>query len=91
MDSTFDFASTGLARRNVGVRVLAALALAVLAVAAFVLMQRPAGAAVAPQFTNIVCPILQSIFAAFQNSPFFAFIKPILNALLAAFGCGISG
>ena len=38
-----------------------------------------------------ICSILQSIFAAFSDSPFFGIIAGILNSILAAFGCGISG
>ncbi len=41
-------------------------------------------------FSQIVCPILLSIRAAFANSPFFSFIQPIIDQLLAQFGCVIS-
>ena len=41
-------------------------------------------------FTDLICSILESVLAAFSNSPFFGFIAGILNSLLAAFGCGIS-
>ena len=38
-----------------------------------------------------ICSILQAIYAAFSDSPFFGFIAGILGAVLNAFGCGISG
>ena len=36
---------------------------------------------------SIVCPILVSVRNAFAGSPFFNFVQPILNQLLAFFGC----
>lgn len=39
---------------------------------------------------SIVCPILLSLRNAFATSPFFAFILPTLNALIAGFGCSPS-
>lgn len=39
----------------------------------------------------IVCPILISVRNAFANGPFGGFVAPILNQLLAAFGCTASG
>lgn len=38
-------------------------------------------------FGGIFCSILQSILAAFQNSPFFAFVAAAIQSLLVAFGC----
>lgn len=45
---------------------------------------------VTPQFENFICGILLSLRAAFENSPFFAFILPIIDSLLVAFGCEVS-
>lgn len=39
----------------------------------------------------IVCPILFSVRNAFAAGPFGGFVTPILNQLLAAFGCTASG
>ena len=39
----------------------------------------------------IVCPILISVRNVFANGPFGGFVTPILNQLLAAFGCSASG
>jgi len=39
----------------------------------------------------IVCPILFSVRNAFASGPFGGFVTPILNQLLAAFGCSASG
>jgi hypothetical protein len=39
----------------------------------------------------IVCPILFSVRNAFASGPFGGFVTPILNQLLAAFGCTASG
>ena len=86
MDTTYDLASGGRAGRTARVRVLSIAAALTLVVAALLLLQEPAQA----QF-GIVCNILQSLAASFANSPFFAFIENIINALLAAFGCVISG
>ena len=36
---------------------------------------------------SIVCPILVAVRNAFDDSPFFGFVEPILNQLLAFFGC----
>lgn len=36
---------------------------------------------------SIVCPILLAIRNAFAQSPFFGFVEPIINQLLAVFGC----
>lgn len=36
---------------------------------------------------SIVCPILIAVRNAFADSPFFGFVEPILNQLLAFFGC----
>lgn len=40
---------------------------------------------------SIVCPILFSVRNAFAGGPFGGFVTPILNNLLAAFGCTASG
>lgn len=40
---------------------------------------------------SIVCPILVSVRNAFASGPFGGFVTPILNNLLAAFGCTASG
>jgi hypothetical protein len=40
---------------------------------------------------SIVCPILFSVRDAFDDGPFGGFVTPILNNLLAAFGCTASG
>ena len=42
-------------------------------------------------FQTIVCPILLSVRNSFSGGPFAGFITPILNQLLAAFGCSASG
>ena len=39
----------------------------------------------------IVCPILFAVRDAFDDGPFGGFVTPILNQLLAAFGCTASG
>lgn len=39
---------------------------------------------------QIVCPILIAIRNAFASTPFAGFVTPILNSLLAAFGCAPS-
>ena len=61
----------------------------VLAAGMLLLVQQRADAQV--NIGAIACPILLSVRSAFANSPFFSFIEPILNALLSAFGCSISG
>ncbi|MDQ3896513.1 MAG: hypothetical protein M3326_04530 [Actinomycetota bacterium] len=40
---------------------------------------------------QIVCPILLAVRNAFASTPFFSFVQPILDQLLVAFGCTISG
>ena len=40
---------------------------------------------------SIVCPILFAVRDAFDDGPFGGFVTPILNNLLAAFGCTASG
>ena len=54
------------------------------------LRRLPRGNGEIMNFTNLVCSILESVVAAFSDSPFFGFIAGILNALLSAFGCDIS-
>ena len=39
---------------------------------------------------QIVCPILIAVRNAFASTPFAGFVNPILNSLLAAFGCAPS-
>ena len=66
------------------------LAVALAALLALVAFSGPASAQtdIAALIRSIVCPILTSL----ANGPFGDFIRPIINALLAAFGCGtISG
>lgn len=68
------------------------LAVALAALLALVAFPGPAAAQaqidVAALIRSIVCPIL----TALANGPLGAFIGPIINSLLAAFGCGpISG
>ncbi len=41
-------------------------------------------------FSQIFCSIILSIRASFARIPFFAFILPIFNQLLARFGCVVS-
>jgi hypothetical protein len=49
------------------------------------------GAAAQINIQGIVCPILFSVRNAFAAGPFGGFVTPILNQLLAAFGCSASG
>ena len=42
-------------------------------------------------FLNFICALLESILGGFADSPFFDIVASFINALLAAFGCGISG
>jgi len=68
------------------------LAVALAALLALVAFPGPAAAQaqidVAALIRSIVCPIL----TALANGPLGDFIRPIINSLLAAFGCGtISG
>lgn len=86
MDTTYDLGTGARTRRSSRVRLLSIMAALTLVVAAVLLLQRPAEA----QF-GAVCGILGSLAASFANSPFFAFIEGIINALLSAFGCSISG
>lgn len=64
-----------------------ALAVAVAAMLALVAFQGPAAAQtdVGALIRSIVCPIL----TALANGPLGDFIRPIINSLLAAFGCGV--
>jgi hypothetical protein len=77
--------SLGRSRRILAATVVAALALVV---AWFVLLQQPADAQI--NIRQIACPILIPLRNAFANSPFFSFVAGILDALIAAFGCGVS-
>lgn len=56
-------------------------------VAAVVVLDAPAQI----NIQGIVCPILLSVRNAFASGPFGGFVTPILNQLLAAFGCTASG
>ena len=49
------------------------------------------GAPAQINIAQIVCPILFQIRASFAGTPFFAFVQPIIDQLLVAFGCTISG
>jgi len=51
------------------------------------------GAAAAAQidFRQFVCPTLIALRNSFANSPFFSFVAPVLDSLITAFGCTISG
>lgn len=76
--------------RAITVAAGAGLAAAVATLLALVAFQGPAAAQidVAALIRSIVCPILTALL----NGPLGAFIAPIINSLLAAFGCGaISG
>ena len=80
-----------LARRDV--RLVAAVLVALaLVLGAFMLIPAPAEAAPHAQidFGNFICGILIAVAEAFDDSPFFSFIAPIINSLLAAFGCDVS-
>lgn len=86
-------------------RVTALFAVLALVLAMFALIQHfdasPAGASVAAtasvdgnaaqiDIRQFVCPILISIRNAFANTFFGGFVTPILNAIIAAFGCSPS-
>ena len=85
MESTYDLARRGTTGRTLRAQVVSLMAVLTIVAAVFFLLQSPAHA----QFN--VCGIIQPIFASFLNSPFFAFIRPLLAGLLASFGCPISG
>lgn len=72
--------------RSLG-RIAVALVGVALVVAALLAFQRPAGAQidVGALIRSIVCPILNALAAAIP------FLRPILSAISAAFGCVISG
>ena len=42
-------------------------------------------------FSQIFCATLLAVRNAFLNSPFFAFIQPLIDQFLALFNCVISG
>ena len=60
-------------------------------VAASVAGASVSGASAQVNFNQIFCSTLLAVRNAFANSPFFAFIQPVIDALLAQFGCVISG
>lgn len=81
-----------LARRN-GARAALVVVGMALVVAAVIALQRPASAQIGfgGNITSLVCGILNSLIAAFSGF-FGGFLRPILSAIAAAFGCGtISG
>jgi hypothetical protein len=87
-------------------RLTALVAAVLLVLAMFVLVQQvdasPAGATVAAaasvvgadnaqlNFNQLFCSILISIRNAFAATPFAGFVTPILNSLIAGFGCAPS-
>jgi len=94
-NTLLDVAGASATERKSRVRtvtVVAAVTLAVALAALLAVIAFPGAAEaqtdIAALIRSIVCPIL----TALANGPFGAFIRPIINALLAAFGCGtISG
>ena len=87
-----DYASSVAARDEMGGRNHTArlgYAFAALAVAmAVVLLVQDRAAEAQIGFGQFLCPILASL--ANTLAGFLAFLRPILNALLASFGCGVS-
>ena len=77
--------AVGRSRKVLAATVFTAFALVL---AWFVLVQSPAEAQI--DFRQFVCPILLAIRNSFANSPFFAFVAPVIDQLLLAFGCGVS-
>jgi len=45
------------------------------------------GASAQIDIGQIVCPILLELRASYADSPFFSFVLPVIDQLLAAFGC----
>jgi hypothetical protein len=45
------------------------------------------GAPAQINFAQLICPILLQIRASFAGTPFFSFVQPIIDQLLAQFGC----
>ncbi len=45
------------------------------------------GAPAQIDFAQLICPILLQIRASFAGTPFFSFVQPIIDQLLAQFGC----
>ena len=76
------------AARPVGVRVALVLTGVALVIAALIVFQRPASAQIGfPDIRALICSILNSLAAAFGG-----FLRPIISAIAAAFGCGtVSG
>jgi len=93
----------GVAVRSLRLRVSSLLVASLLVFSAVLLLQHRAEAAparpaavtaqidVGALIRQIACPILVSVRNAFAGSPFFSFAAPILNSLLASFGCNASG
>lgn len=92
--------------RSFGLKVASAVVALALVFTMTVLMQNRADAAPASQpvaaasvaggsaqinFGQIFCAVLLQVRNAFENSPFFGFIQPVIDNLLAAFDCGVSG
>ena len=92
--------------RSWRLRTAAVIAALAIVLTLFVLVQPPAEASsthasvaaavvasdVSPQIDvrSIACGVLIPLRNAFANSPFFAFVAPFLNAVIAAFNCGVS-
>ena len=74
--------------RPLGVRVALVLAGVALVTTALIVFQRPASAQIGfPDIRALICQILNSLAAAFGG-----FLRPIISAIAAAFGCGgVSG
>jgi hypothetical protein len=74
--------------RHLGVRVAMAMVAVGLVITAMVVFQRPAHAQIGfGNFLAFICQLLQSLAASLGG-----FLRPIINAIAAAFGCGtISG
>ena len=97
--------SSALGERGTRQRIVVMIAIVTLVFAMFVVVQNvdvsPAGAKAVStasvsgdsaqiDLRQIVCPILIAVRNAFASTPFGGFVTPILNALLAAFGCAPS-
>lgn len=50
-------------------------------------VKAPAAVTAQINVASIACPILFAVRAAFAATPFGGFVTPIINRLLAAFGC----
>jgi hypothetical protein len=78
----------GQAARPVAGRVAVVLVGVALLIAALIVFQRPASAQIGfPDIRALICQILNALAAAFGG-----FLRPIISAIAAAFGCGgVSG